>query len=637
MIIATAGHVDHGKTSLVNALTGVDTDRLQEEKARGLTIDLGFAYINSVSGDRLGFVDVPGHIRFISNMLAGVASIDHALLVVAADDGVMPQTVEHLEILDLLNISGGVIALTKTDRCDAARVKEVTRQIRHLIVGTALESADIYPVSSMTGDGIEQLRLALDVAADALVPRVVSGRFRLAIDRRFTVKGAGIVVTGSVFSGSARPGDELYLLPGSGQATVRVRSLRTQDQPAEIARAGDRCAINIVGQQLTLADIHRGNWLSTHPGVATARMDVRLKALSGEQKPLAHWTPIHIHTAANHVTGRLAVLEPGPVLPGATGLVQLVLDEPLNVCIGDRVIIRDQSALRTLGGGPVLDPDAPGRGRAKPTRLAYLRGIYPAPDAAPDSQTAIARSLRHILDHAATGINGGTVGRLFNLEDDELHQMLQAMPVRQFDDGLIIPEQHLESNVQWLGTVLDAWHEAHPGKPGLPLNQIRQTLPRQWSPSLLRGVVAMMLTRAQLTQTGNLLQRPGYSIQLSDREKKLWRAVEEILQQSATRPPVIHDLAQQLNIQPKALEQTLGQVVKLGLLVRPVKNRFFLPAALDELKGKLNDIPGETFTVQQYRDIAGIGRNLCIEILEYFDRLGITRRIGDHRERLIRP
>ncbi len=632
MIIATAGHVDHGKTALVAALTGIDTDRLAEEKQRGLTIDLGFAYTDTKSGGRLGFIDVPGHIRFISNMLAGVAAIDQALLVVALDDGVMPQTVEHLEILNLLGINQGIIALTKTDRCDLARVASVTSQVKQLVAGSFLDQADIYPVSAVTGEGIAQLRIALEAASDETgtdKSQVDAACFRLAIDRSFNIKGTGLVVTGSVFSGRVSKGDAVYLMPGD--ISLRVRGLHTQNQPATSAQVGDRCAVNITGNQLKPADIHRGNWLSTNPGEPTKRVDVMLSLAKSEQKPVSHWTPVHLHAAANHVTARLAILESGKLGPGEMGLVQLVLDASINLCTGDRVIVRNQSAERTLGGGIVIDPWSPKRGRARPERIAYLHDLALA-----ISQTSATKCLHTMLKHFDTGISMQRLAGMFNLRKDALSRILGTLPVLQLEDGGILLRAHLLNHYHWLETKLSAWHESHPDKPGLAVNQIHQTFARHWSSGLLRYVVTQMLKQHRLTQEGNLLRHPEHRLHLSNTETALWQKIESLLQVSPTKPPVLHDLAAQCSIQPRLLEKTLQRVAQLGLVVHPVKNRYFLPAALEELQSLVDKTakPDGSFTVQQFRDASGIGRNLSIEILEHFDRQGITRRIGDRRELL---
>jgi selenocysteine-specific elongation factor len=621
MIIATAGHVDHGKTSLVNALTGVDTDRLEEEKARGLTIDLGFAYTDGEAGARLGFVDVPGHIRFINNMLAGVSAIDHALLVVAADDGVMPQTVEHLEILNLLGIRYGTIAVTKIDRVEPDQLEKTIHDITQLVQHTFLEDAEIIPVSATANLGLDTLKLALDIAADDLESQEDSGHFRLAIDRRFSIKGSGIVVTGSVFSGTVRVGDEVLLMPQ--RIPVRIRSLHVQNQVADAARSGDRCAVNIAAAQLDLEDISRGNWLTGNPSDATDRADISLRILPSEVRPFNHWTPVHIHTAANHVTGRVATLEGSGILPGEEALAQLVMDEPVNLCTGDRIIIRDQGAERTVGGGPVIDPVSPRRGRARTERIAHLKNITPYSAEA---------SLGRCLTEAGTGIDINVFAEKFNLTSTQIDEMLDSVDAIQIDDTLLISSANLDKRLDELVSVMDIWHDDNAAKAGIPVNQL-QSMIRHWPGNLTTDIVNRLTLSGTIQREGNLLKRPGRGIQLSRKEQAILANALPLLAEDPLKPPVLHDLAKSLNEQPKELEKILAQVAKTGQLVRPVKNRFFVPEAMHELKARLADAASDgELSVQSYRDATGIGRNLCIEILEYFDRQGVTRRLGDVRQ-----
>jgi selenocysteine-specific elongation factor len=468
MIIATAGHVDHGKTSLVNALTGVDTDRLKEEKQRGLTIDLGFAYSDAESGERLGFVDVPGHTKFISNMLAGVSAIDCALLVIAADDGVMPQTLEHLEILNLLGIDYGLIALTKIDRCDEEQISRTLEQINEVVSRTFLKDAEIYPVSSTTNEGMETLQVALELTADDIGHRRQNGQFRLAIDRRFSIKGSGVVVTGSVFSGKISVGDELFLMPQF--IPVRIRGLHTQNQKAASAIAGDRCAVNISGQGLELEHIHRGNWLTTNSALATSRVDIEIAISRSETRPFSHWTPVHIHSAASHVTGRVALLETTDstkIAPGQKGLAQLVFNPPINLCFGDRVIIRDQAATRTIGGGKVINTTSPKRGRAKPERIEQLRQLNPS---------SIDASLAALIQGELYGVELKTIREKFNLTDTELANYLDTSGFETVSNQLVIPKDRLEAVKDGLIEKLEDWHKTNPSKSGLPRNKIRQML-----------------------------------------------------------------------------------------------------------------------------------------------------------------
>ena len=394
MIIGTAGHIDHGKTSLVRALTGVDADRLKEEKARGITIDLGFAYMPAPDGTVVGFVDVPGHERLIRNMLAGATGIDFALLVVAADDGVMPQTREHLAILDLLGLRRGLVALTKTDLVDADGIAAARAGVANALLGTGLEDAAIVEVSSATGAGIDDLRARLVVAAETGAAPAADAPFRLAVDRSFTLQGAGTVVTGTVLAGSVAPGDHLVASP-SGLA-VRVRGLHAQNRAAERGRPGDRCALNLAGDGVARDAIARGAmivdpWLHA----PTARIDAELRVLPGEPRPVAQWLPVHLHHGTAEVPARVVLLADRAIAPGERGLVQLVLDRPIAAAAGDRFVIRDTSAQRTIGGGSFLDLRAPTRRRRTPERLAQL-AAHAAPDPAAALDALLTRAPYHL-------------------------------------------------------------------------------------------------------------------------------------------------------------------------------------------------------------------------------------------------
>ena len=624
MIIATAGHVDHGKTQLVRALTGIDTDRLDEEKSRGLTIDLGFAYIDSPLGNRLGFIDVPGHVKFINNMVAGVGAVDLALLVVAADDGTMPQTREHLAILNLLGVRRGIVALTKIDRVAESRVKEVQTEIENLLTLTALERSTIYPVSSITGAGIESLSKELDEIAEALDDKRPKGHFRLAIDRCFTVKGAGVVVTGSVFSGLVNEGDELTLQPQN--TSVRVRALHTQNKPTKSAHVGDRCAVTIVGTNLSRSSIHRGNWLSGNDRDSpTDRFDIRLSVLDTESTPLRHWTPVHVHTAANHVTGRVAVLEQRSINPGTSALAQIVLSEPINLCIRDQVILRDQAAQRTLGGGPTLHPQSPKRGRAKPERIATLQLI----DAHLDSNQTI---IEQILAREKEGLDIDQWTSTLNLTPKEFAQYCQGS-VR--IEGRAISKLQLQKHGEDILTTMKTWHSENPNETGITLPSLAKTLGIKHRP-LLRELLDALISSGKLNNRVGNYALPGAQASLTENEDTIWLRVKEILLRDDTKPPVTHEIAKELGIAPKELEKVLIRCTKIGYVVRPVFNRFLLPEALEKLHKTLLDTVNENneITVKQYRDATGIGRNLSIEILEYFDNHGITQRRGDVRKLL---
>ena len=457
MIIATAGHVDHGKTSLLKHLTGVDTDRLPEEKKRGLTIDLGFAYTDSLRpGETTGFVDVPGHEKFIRNMLAGVTVIDAALLAVAADDGPMPQTREHLAILDLVGVRTGIVAVTKSDLVDAGRLDTVIAATRALIEPTGLADAPVVPVSSATGAGIDRLRQAIRDVRPA--PKPAGGGFRMAIDRSFIVAGAGLVVTGLAQSGTLKAGDRLAVSPaGPKGIEARVRGLKVQDGPAAQARAGDRCAVNLAGPGVERAAIGRGQWLVA-PDLQSVgrRLDIDLRLLASEDRPLRHWTPVHVHAGTADIPGRVALLEQGELAPGGRALAQLVLDRSLCVCRGDAVILRDQSAQRTLGGGTVLDCDGPRRGRATPQRLSLVKA---------HRRDGHAESLAAQLETAAGGVDLAGFARNRNITSAELAGLEAPGLVRTGAAGrpAAILERHLAGLADALRSILSGLAEGQGG------------------------------------------------------------------------------------------------------------------------------------------------------------------------------
>ena len=392
MIIATAGHVDHGKTSLVKVLTGVDTDRLPEEKARGLTIELGFAYHDIGDGKPTGFIDVPGHEKFIRTMIAGVSGIDCVLFIVAADDGPMPQTLEHLAIMDLLNINHGVFALTKIDRVSEQRVDEVRASIGEMIANTSLKDAEIIPVSAHTRENIEQLSQQILALSSKVPGRRTGGQFRMAIDRNFVLQGTGRVIAGTVLSGEVRSEDKIRLLPQDIE--LRVRGIHAQNTASDKANAGERSALNISGGDLKRLEIHRGDWaVAERARFTSTKIDTKVTVLSTEARPLRNRTPVHIHIGAADITARLITLEGQEIAPGESALVQLQLNKPVNTVYGERFVLRDQSAFRTVGGGYVVDPSPMTKGRNKPTRLTFLRAQI-----TPDTDLALEQLLALELD-----------------------------------------------------------------------------------------------------------------------------------------------------------------------------------------------------------------------------------------------
>lgn len=629
MIIATAGHVDHGKTTLIKALTGADTDRLPEERRRGMSIDLGFAYVD-MDGASVGFIDVPGHERFIRNMLAGVAGIDFALLVIAADDGVMAQTVEHLGILDLLGIRQGAVALTKIDRVDSARIAGVTREITALLHGSTLAGAPVFPVSANIGDGIDALRGHLAGVATHFSPREPEGNFRLAIDRCFSLRGFGLTVTGAVFSGTVETGDALLLSPSG--IRVRVRGIYANDQPTDQGAAGQRCAINIAaagGDTLNSEAIHRGHWLLAEEVHAPAkRIDARIRLLASEPASLKHWLPVHVHIGAEHVLGRVALLEGAPLAPGNNGLVQLVLDKPVGAVRGDRIILRDAAARRTIGGGRVIDPFAPGKGRTRPERVAIVRAF----------ETPLAQDALHeTLALSPGGVDLESFKRAFNLTPAEADALWRRVPMRLTGRGIEltgVSEAHFSALCTRIPDVLAEWRLQHPQSLGPNEPELHHMIRPSVRPQSLRAALKVLLSRGDITRSGTLLHLPGHTVKPSVEDDHAWQRLSPIFDAAGLTQPRIRELAEETGKEPQFIEALLSRLARTGHVARVSGNRFFTPRALRELAiiAANAATAGEgAFTAAEFRTGSGIGRNLTIEVLEYFDHAGLTRRIGAKR------
>ena len=630
MLIATAGHVDHGKTVLVKALTGVDTDRLPEEKARGLSIDLGFAYHSRPDGTVLGFVDVPGHERFIRNMLAGVAAIDHALLVVAADDGPMPQTREHLAILDLLGVDAGAVVVTKLDLVDEPGAAEVVSRVRGLVEGTGLADAPVFPVSAATGIGMSALRDHLHGLAAA--HRAAGGpgpgsRFRLAVDRCFSVRGAGVVVTGAVFAGAVGVGDRLVLAPGG--VGVRVRGIHAQSRPAEQGTLGERCALNLAGTELGRTEIRRGDWLTGEPGPGIShRFDAELRVLASEDHPLSHWTPVHVHAGAASFTGRVAILEGRSIAPGVRGLVQVVVDQPFVGVRGDRFILRDQSARRTIAGGAVIDPAGAVRGRARPERIAVLRAM-----AERDPHAA----LEALLEASVNGVDLDHFADAWNLRPAEAEALFERAGI----EAVALPRGRTAgfARSDWMAlrdgmlAAVSRTHENAPERAGAESAELASGAGR--SREVAAAAIGSLVRDGRLVREGRFLRVPEHEPRLSPRDAALWKKVSLHLTEDALKPPVLTELAGTLGVDRNLLAVFLGRSAGRGMLIKVAPNRFYHPTALRRLAQTAERLAAASgdgrFDARAFRDASGIGRNLTIQVLEYFDGAGLTRRIGDVR------
>ena len=633
MIIATAGHVDHGKTLLIKTLTGVDTDRLPEEKKRNLTIDLGFAYLPLDGAETIGFIDVPGHERFIRNMLCGVAGIDFVLFIVAADDGPMPQTEEHLAILDLLGVTRGAVALTKIDRVSEERAAEVAEEIDVLFAGTSLDGLPVFPVSAITGDGIVGLKShLLDTAAD-MPPRPVTGNFRLAIDRSFDVVGAGLVVTGTAFSGLAEAGTPARVL--GADMDVRIRGIHAQNAEAETGRAGQRCALNLAGTDLDKNLIQRGDWVVTGDVPAPAqKIDLRLRVLKSEGRALAHWTPVHVHLGAAETTGRIAILGATNIAPGESGLAQIVLDHPIGAVHGDGLIIRDQSAQRTIGGGTVIDLFPPARGRAKPDRLAFLGAMEDADDGT---------ALTDLLETSPNGLHLGRFAATRNLTPDDMEALAELVPmktVRTETGALGFSDDRWAAVHNAVLTGLAAWHKKSPDTVGPGENRILAGTGIRLPAEAAVAIAAELVREGVIVKEGMGVRLPSHQPSLQGTDATNWKKIKPLLIEGGLRPPVVTDIAQKIGGEPKKIESLLVRAGRHGLVVRIAKNRFYPPETLRDLADIAEKVAAETdggtITAATFRDATDIGRNLAIEVLEFFNKVKFTRRVGDGHE-VIRP
>ncbi len=621
MIVGTSGHIDHGKTSLVRAITGTDADRLAEEKRRGITIDLGFAYWPQPDGGVIGFVDVPGHEDYVRNMLAGATGIDALLLVVAANEGVKPQTLEHLLIADLLGLRSGVVALSKADLVESALLDRRQAEIRALLAPTGLGAAPIIPVSSVTGEGLGPLMEALrSLRAD----RETAGRpFRMAVDRVFTLAGAGTIVTGSIRAGSLRVGDTIVLSPSGREA--RVRGLHAQNRPVETAGAGERAAVNLAG--IAREAIQRGDLLvAPELHGPTQRFDALVRLSAQEAKPLRAWSAAHLHAGAGAWNARIVPLASDRIAPGDTGLAQIVTDRPLALFGGDRVILRDAAGRRTIGGGIVLDIAAPERGRRRPERLAALTAL------AEEAATGALPRLLALPPHAVDRANHA---RAHGLSPEALDGVAMRENLLALGPVLMAPAVALTLSRRIVER-LAAHHREQPDQPGLARERLRLSLPERLGQDAFAALVAHMIRRGEIAATGAFLRLPAHAPRLSREHGVLWDQIRPRLGGEARfKPPRVNELAEHLRRREESVRGLCKRLARRGDLFEVAPDHFLLREAVAELASAALATaaaqPDGWFTAAHYRDRIGGGRKMAILILEFFDRQGMTLRKDDQR------
>jgi len=629
LIVATAGHVDHGKTSLIRALTGVETDTLAEEIKRGLSINLGYAYLpDTATPGALGFIDVPGHRRFINTMISGISGIDMGLLVVAADDGPMPQTLEHIDVLNILGIQQLVVAISKIDRVDPQRINEVTLELSDILDARGSPKREFMPLSSTSGQGVAELKKNLLRAAKTQKQQLATGGFRLSIDRSFNVNGVGLVVTGTASAGTVNKGDHLQLLPGA--QTVRVRHLRANNQDVHQAVVGQRVALGISGK-VSLKHIQRGDWLVAPDGLETsARLDVSVSLSNDAPFALKHMTPVKLHIGAKRVSARLALIEhtPSALTPGSARLAQLILAAPISAVWGERFLLQDHAEETVLGGGTILDPAGPQYGKSRVGRLEWLRALQQ-----PEALTALEQLLQ-----TPRAINLTHFWMIRNRQGVPPSAVLPngAKVFERDSASWIVTENHWSSICEWLEQHIHQYHQQQPQASGIKMSVLKKNLGANHDLTTGMAVLESLLRLGRLTLKDGHISRKDFEKATPHQSLEDLARLIACLKQSGVVLPQLAELLDQTQIPAQAAKQALRIGVGRRDLHHLNDHRYALPEQLhyyyESLKSAHGD--GEALSVINLKKRFKTGRNLTIEILEYFDQLRLTRRAGNVRELL---
>jgi selenocysteine-specific elongation factor len=628
VILGTAGHIDHGKSSLIKTLTGIDPDRLKEEKLRGITIELGFAYLTLPTGQLLGIVDVPGHERFVRHMVAGASGMDLVALVIAADEGVMPQTREHMEICQLLQVKKGLVVLTKTDLVEEDWLDLVEEEVREALQGTFLDGAPIVRFSALTGQGTEELLAVLAELASQVPPKQAGGIFRLPIDRVFTIKGFGTVVTGTAISGSLRVGDNVMIYPPGFKA--RVRTLQMHGKSAEEIQAGTRTAINLQG--LEKEDLDRGMVVAT-PGslVPSRRLDAHLEVLDTAPRPLKHRHVVRFHTGTSETVAVALLLDAEELTHGQAGYVQFLLREPVALKPGDRYVIRNLSPAITWGGGCIL--------HVKPMRHKRLQEKVAA-DLAILMHGDPASQVRLYLEEAGpAGRSRDDLAALLPWDPAELQSQLAALASRgeilKFDPEneryiLTAVAQNLEDRIN---ERLKTHHRQHPLKPGLSKEELRTQLPRGVEARLFNFLLARLSGQGKIVVERDQVRLSSHKVKLAGEQEELTRRLEALYLKGGLTPPTLKELEAALKAPFSQIQPLLAVLVNQGKLVKVKEDLYFHAEAMARLKADLVSFLRENkeISVLQFKDLTNTTRKFSIPLLEYFDTKRVTVRVGEAR------
>ena len=626
-IIGTAGHIDHGKTSLIKALTGQDTDRLKEEKERGISIDLGFAHFDLPDGTQAGVVDVPGHERFIKNMLAGAHGIDLVLFTVAADDGVMPQTEEHLDIVHLLGVKMAIFAITKADLVPPARIQEVEEEIKILTLGTLLEDAPIIPVSSVTGQGLTELKnlISQTLKGSDKAPR--NGYFRLPVDRAFVMQGHGVVVTGTALSGEVKTGDHVRCLPGG--ELFRVRSLQVHGRSMDTAGWGQRVALNLSGPER--ASIERGHVICHAKLTLTSdRFDALLEVRPAAAKGIKNHQRIRVHLGTAERLAKIILLGvKDKIGPKESTYCQVTLSEPVLTLRNDHFIVRDETARKTLAGGIVIHPWARKHKRAEPDLQNRLDSLHTG-EATLLTETFLNESVEFALPMES-------IHQFLNLPEEAVRVYLDKMnSLRAFNaEG----ERIYTTDSKWqrlkneVVSTLKEFHKTHALVPGMDMEELRGKLPYTLSAKIFRAVVDALISDKTIAKEENLLRTAEHRVQLGGQEKSLMDRIKKILAEQTMSPPDLKDIEKQLGVNRNKLTEVLRLLERDRSVIRVATDLYYLSSTIDQVRAVLKKFLSEKgeITAGSFRDLIGSSRKYTIPLLEYFDREGLTIRIGDIR------
>lgn len=608
IIVGTAGHIDHGKTALVRALTGIDTDRLQEEKRRGISIDLGFAHLDH-GGYRFGFVDVPGHERFVRNMLAGAGGIDVVMLVIAADESVKPQTREHFDICRLLGLRHGLVALTKCDLIDPDQLELARVEAADFVSGSFLENAPMVAVSSRTGAGLGALREALARVSAQVRTRPATGAARLPIDRVFTLRGFGTIVTGTLWSGEIRAEQELELHPGSRR--LRVRGVQVHGGPVQAALAGQRTAVNLAG--IAPEELARGMCLTTPRVFQTTQVADCLFQLLPGAAPLKHRAPVHLHAGTAETVAEVRLLDSlSGVAPGESARVRLLMRDPLLLLPGDRFIARRFSPLATIGGGEVLDNCPPGRMR-RAAAAERLRQI--------ETESANARLARFAAE-SPYGAPLSTLTARTGRDVEDLRAAARSAGLLVLEDWLT-PAAAVEREKRALLEALADFHQQKPLEPGLPKASL--TLP----PFFLEALLARA---PEIVAEGETLRLAAHRLSLKSDEDEALNRIEALFREAGLAVPPLAEVLSRSGLDLNRARAIVQILLRRKRLVRVSQDLYYHTTALEQLKAALAPRKGQSFGVGEFKDWTGLSRKYAIPLLEYLDRERVTRRTGDRRQ-----